>query len=76
MMSPSDLPPRTISATALRPIANLAGPLDRGALRVAEIVQPVDQLPIGQGLPAVQLERPREDAGERARLFAVQPRHR
>ncbi len=33
------------------------GPLDGGALRVAEIVEAVDQLPIGEALSAVQFER-------------------
>src|SRR4029450_10293856 len=40
----------------------LAGVADGRALRVAEIVQPVDQLAIGERLSAPQLQRPREDA--------------
>ena len=51
----------------------LARLLDPGPLRVAEIVQPVDELPVGQRLAGVQLERPGEDAREGARPFAVQP---
>ena len=71
--SPSDLPPRIISATAFWPTANSPGSLDLRHLRVAEVVQPIDQLPVGQRLSRSELERPGEDAGKRPRPLAVQP---
>ena len=52
----------------------LAGLLERRALRVAEVVQPIDELPLGQRLAAPQLERPREDARQDAVALAVQAR--
>ena len=51
----------------------LARLLQGGALRVAEIVQPIDQLPVGERLPAPQLERAGEDARQHRLTFAVQP---
>ena len=48
--------------------------LGAGAVRVAEIVQPIDQLPLGEGLAAVQLERPGEDARIGPRHLAAHPR--
>ena len=65
---------RGMIATAPCADRELAGLLDRVALRVAEIVQPIDQLPLGQRLAAAQLERPREDARQHAVALAVQPR--
>ena len=52
----------------------LAGLHDLGPLRVAEVVQPVDQLAVGQRLPAPQLERTRKDARKHGVALAVQPR--
>ena len=42
--------------------------------RVAEIVQPIDQLAVGERLAAAELERTREHAWQHAIAFAVQPR--
>ena len=44
----------------------LAGLLGVRALRVAEVVQPIDELALGQRLAAAELERPREDARQHA----------
>ena len=49
-------------ATSPLPIANSPGLSDVGALRVAEVVQPIDELTLGERLAAPQLERPGEDA--------------
>ena len=61
-------------ATAPVPIANSPGFSSVVALRVAEVVQPIDQLPLGQRLAAAQLERPREDARKHRVALAVQAR--
>ncbi|MGC4084080.1 MAG: hypothetical protein QM736_18710 [Vicinamibacterales bacterium] len=45
---------------------------DAGPLGVADVVQPIDQLPFAQRLPRVDFERTREDAREHALPFAVQ----
>jgi hypothetical protein len=52
----------------------LARLLDALAVRVAEIVQPVDQLAFGERLAAAELERAREDAWKHRFAFAMQPR--
>ena len=52
----------------------LAGLLGLGALGVAEVVEPVDELPRRQRLAAADLERRREDARIGALELAVQPR--
>ena len=52
----------------------LAGLLDARALGVAEVVQPIDELLLGERLAAAQLERPREDARQHAIALAVQAR--
>ena len=52
-------------ATASAPTANSPGFAGAVAVRVAEIVQPIDESPIAERLAAAQLERPREDARER-----------
>ncbi len=52
----------------------LAGLLDARALRVAKVVEAVDQLVIAKRLSLVQLERPRVDAGQHAIALAVQAR--
>ena len=52
----------------LAPDREFARLLGAGAVRVAQIVQPVDQLALGEGLSPVQLER----AGEHPRIG---PRH-
>ena len=44
------------------------------AMRIAEVVQPIDQLPFGERLSAAQLERPRQDARKHRLAFAVQAR--
>ena len=52
----------------------LAGLLRLGPLRVAEIVQPVDELRLPERLPAPEIHRPREDARQHPVALAVQPR--
>ena len=52
----------------------LAGLLEAIAVRVAELVEPIDQLLLGHRLAAAQLERPRQDAREHGRALAVQAR--
>jgi hypothetical protein len=42
-------------------------------MRVAEIVQAIDELTLGERLPAAQLERPRENAREDGLVLAVKP---
>ena len=51
---------RGMIATAPWPIANSPAFSSRSRCGVAEIVQPIDQLLLGQRLAAPQLERPRE----------------
>jgi hypothetical protein len=51
----------------------LAGLLEAIAVRVAELVEPIDQLLLGHRLTAAQLERPRQDAREHRRPLAVEP---
>ena len=67
---------RGVMATALRTTANSPGPFGRGALRVAEVVQPGDRSCSRERLAAPQLDRPRVDARQRALALAVQPRRR
>ena len=52
----------------------LAGPLDARPVRVPEIVQAVDELAIGERLPAVQLEGTREHARQHAIALAREAR--
>src|SRR5262249_24614390 len=47
--------------------------LDAGALRVPEIVQPIDHLGLGHALAAPDRQRPREDARIGALELAVHP---
>ncbi len=49
------------------------GTLRRRPLGVAKIIQAIDQLPIGQRLPASQFERPCQDARQGGLAFAVKP---
>ena len=52
----------------------LAGFVDPRALRVAQIVEAIDELVVAQRLAPVQLERARVDAGQHAIALAVQAR--
>src|SRR4051794_6488795 len=52
----------------------LARFLDMVAMRIAEIVEAVDQLALGERLAPAQLERTREDPWKHRLAFAVQPR--
>jgi hypothetical protein len=46
--------------------------LDTAALGVAEVVEPIDELLLAEGLPAIQLQRPRIDPRQHALAFPVQ----
>ena len=52
----------------------LARLLELFPVRIAEVVEPVDELPLGERLAAAQLERTRENAREHRFALAVQPR--
>ena len=51
----------------------LAGFLEGAPLRVSELVQPVDELPVVHRLPAPDLQRTGQHAREHAVALAVQP---
>jgi hypothetical protein len=56
------------------PDRKLAGLFDASPVRVAQIVEPRDELELGDGLPAAQFHRSREDARQRALPLAMQAR--
>ena len=62
------------SVTVCADTANSPAPLGRGRSRVAEVVEPIDQLPLAERLPAAQFHRPRVDARQHPLALAVQPR--
>ena len=73
-LRPWRLPPRGMTDNGAGADGELAGLLDAGPLRVAEIVQPVDDLGGAERLALAQLERPREDTRQHAFALAVQAR--
>ncbi len=70
---PARSPPRGVIAIALRATANSPGCSAVAPLRVAEVVEPGDQLLLGERLAAPELDRPGVDARQRALALAVQP---
>ncbi len=54
-------------------LGELAGLQRRGLLRVAQVVEPIDQLPLAERLALAQFHRPGVDARRRPQPFAVQP---
>src|SRR5262249_12995395 len=71
-----DLPLELVAARqngdSARTDGKLARLLERRALRVAEIVESIDELPIAQRLTAPELQRPCVDARQHGLTFTVQ----